>query len=42
VIQFILDTDVLTLIQEGHPEISGRFLQQPPDSYQLANDQLDA
>jgi tRNA(fMet)-specific endonuclease VapC len=31
VIQFILDTDVLTLIQEGHPEISGRFLQQPPE-----------
>jgi tRNA(fMet)-specific endonuclease VapC len=32
VIQFILDTDVLTLIQEGHPEIGGRFLEQPPDS----------
>lgn len=30
--QFILDTDVLTLIQEGHPEICERFLQQPPDS----------
>jgi tRNA(fMet)-specific endonuclease VapC len=32
VIQFILDTDVLTLIQQGQPEIGGRFLQQPPDS----------
>ncbi len=31
-IQFILDTDVLTLIQEGHSEIGWRFLQQPPDS----------
>ena len=30
--QFILDTDVLTLIQAGHPEIGPRFLQQPPDS----------
>jgi tRNA(fMet)-specific endonuclease VapC len=32
VIQFILDTDVLTLIQQGHPEIGGRFLQQTPDT----------
>ena len=31
-IQFILDTDVLTLLQEGHPEIGGRFLQHPPES----------
>ena len=31
-IEFILDTDVLTLIQEGHPEIGERFLQQTPDS----------
>ena len=31
-IQFILDTDVLTLIQEGNPEIGGQFLKQPPDS----------
>lgn len=31
-IQFILDTDALTLIQEGHPEVCGRFLQQPPDT----------
>lgn len=30
-IQFILDTDVLTLIQEGHPEIGRRFLEQSPD-----------
>jgi tRNA(fMet)-specific endonuclease VapC len=32
VIQFILDTDTLTLIQEGHQGISERFLQQPPDT----------
>lgn len=31
-IQFILDTDVLTLIQQGHPEICERFLQQPHDT----------
>src|SRR5260370_37603378 len=31
-IQFILDTDTLTLIQEGHPEVCGRFLKQPPDT----------
>jgi tRNA(fMet)-specific endonuclease VapC len=31
-IQFILDTDVLTHIQEGHEAISERFLQQPPDT----------
>lgn len=31
-IQFILDTDVLTLIQEGHPEVGGRFLQHPAES----------
>lgn len=30
-IEFILDTDVLTLIQEGHPEIGARFLQQSPE-----------
>jgi tRNA(fMet)-specific endonuclease VapC len=32
VIEFILDTDVLTLIQEGHPEIGRRFLGQSPDT----------
>lgn len=31
-IQFILDTDVLTHIQEGHPEIGRRFLQESPDA----------
>lgn len=31
-IQVILDTDTLTLVQEGHPEVCGRFLQQPPDT----------
>ena len=31
-IQFILDTDVLTLVQEGHPEIGRRFLEQPPEA----------
>jgi tRNA(fMet)-specific endonuclease VapC len=30
-IQFILDTDALTLLQEGHREICERFLQQPYD-----------
>jgi tRNA(fMet)-specific endonuclease VapC len=32
VIQFILDTDVLTFIQEGHPEIGPRFLEQPREA----------
>ena len=35
-IQFILDTDVLTHIQEGHPEISARFLQHPPESVAIS------
>jgi tRNA(fMet)-specific endonuclease VapC len=31
-IQFILDTDALTLIQEGHPGVGGRFLEQPAET----------
>src|SRR5688572_29856080 len=31
-IQFVLDTDSLTLLQEGQPDVSRRFLQQPPDA----------
>src|SRR5213592_1398673 len=31
-IAFVLDTDALTLFQEGHPAICGQFLQQPPDT----------
>jgi tRNA(fMet)-specific endonuclease VapC len=32
VIELVLDTDVLTHIQEGHPEIGARFLEQSPES----------
>jgi len=28
---YVLDTDVLTLVEEGHPEVSRRFLQRPPE-----------
>jgi tRNA(fMet)-specific endonuclease VapC len=28
---FILDTDTLTLLQEGHPAVSRRFLQERPE-----------
>src|SRR2546422_9329802 len=31
-IPFILDTDSLTLIQEGHAEVCRRFLEQPSDT----------
>jgi tRNA(fMet)-specific endonuclease VapC len=31
-IQFVLDTDSLTLFQEGHPAVCGQVLEQPPDS----------
>lgn len=31
-IEFILDTDTLTFLQEGHPGVSGRYLQHAPDS----------
>src|SRR5208337_5667020 len=31
-IQFVLDTDSLTHVQEGHPAVCGQFLQQPPDT----------
>ncbi len=31
-IQYILDTDVLTLIQQGHREICERFLQEPHEN----------
>jgi tRNA(fMet)-specific endonuclease VapC len=31
-IHFILDTDTLTLFQEGHPAVCEQFLQQPPDA----------
>ncbi len=31
-IQFILDTDSLTLFQEGRPAVCAQFLQQPPDA----------
>ena len=28
-IEFVLDTDTLTLFQEGHPAVCAQFLQQP-------------
>ncbi len=28
---YVLDTDMLTLVTEGHPEVSRRFLQQRPE-----------
>src|SRR6266699_249242 len=31
-ILFVLDTDSLTLFQEGHPAVCGQFLLQPPDT----------
>jgi tRNA(fMet)-specific endonuclease VapC len=31
-IQFILDTDTLTLFQEGHPAVCAEFLRQAPDA----------
>ena len=31
-IQFVMDTDSLTLFQEGHPAVCERFLQQPPET----------
>jgi tRNA(fMet)-specific endonuclease VapC len=31
-IHFVLDTDSLTLFQEGHPVVCAHFLQQPQDS----------
>jgi tRNA(fMet)-specific endonuclease VapC len=31
-IQFVLDTDTLTLFQEGHPAVCGNVLQQPADA----------
>jgi len=29
---FVLDTDMLTLVQEGHPAASRRFLSEPPEA----------
>jgi len=31
-INFVLDTDALTLLQEGHPGSSGQFLTEPPET----------
>jgi tRNA(fMet)-specific endonuclease VapC len=31
-IHFVLDTDALTLSQEGQPAVCAQFLQQPPDA----------
>jgi tRNA(fMet)-specific endonuclease VapC len=31
-IEFILDTDSLTLFQEGHPGVCAQFLRRPPDT----------
>jgi tRNA(fMet)-specific endonuclease VapC len=31
-IQFVLDTDTLTLFQEGHPGVCEQFLRQPPNA----------
>lgn len=28
----VLDTDILTLVQDGHPAVSQRFLQSPPET----------
>jgi len=32
----MLDTDILTFIQEGHPEIGRRFLEHPPESLAIS------
>jgi tRNA(fMet)-specific endonuclease VapC len=29
---YVLDTDMLTLVEEGHPTASQRFLQEPPEN----------
>jgi len=29
---YVLDTDTLTLLQEGHPAVAGRFLEQSPQN----------
>jgi tRNA(fMet)-specific endonuclease VapC len=29
--RYVLDTDMLTLVEEGHPAVSRRFLQEPPE-----------
>ena len=29
---YVLDTDMLTLVTEGHPPASRHFLQQPPEN----------
>jgi tRNA(fMet)-specific endonuclease VapC len=28
---YVLDTDMLTLVEEGHPKVSARFLRQQPE-----------
>ena len=28
---FVLDTDILTLLEDGHPVVGNRFLQHPPE-----------
>jgi tRNA(fMet)-specific endonuclease VapC len=28
---YVLDTDILTLLEEGHPAVSRRFLERPPE-----------
>lgn len=30
-ILYVLDTDMLTLLEDGHPTVGQRFLQQPPE-----------
>jgi tRNA(fMet)-specific endonuclease VapC len=34
--RYVLDTDILTLLQEGHPEVSRRFLQEPPEDVAIS------